>query len=916
MTARTPLVALLFIVALLGAVVLILDEPAGRAQNGPAAVQVSEAGVEPQGSVAPRGGSASVDGPTVQRLATETLQFADWAQPPLPLLATGRVTGRLVDVRGQAIAGEPVELLVPDDPWRVLLRDDEKVELVDRGVSDEAGRFDLAARAGARQHLRGGGLRWARTGGVVVSAGDDVELELAEGLALTGYVLEQESGLPVPGAWVGSFSGTDKLLTRADQRGFFSLTPLPDEGVLIGAFLEGYDIGYHESVVPGWGPLTIELPPGRPVHGRVIDRQSDQGVPGAAVALELKSAAREVGKPDPFTGQRTIVEWTAVTGVDGRFSLEGCPSGQFRISVTADGYVPGGSDRYADRVLGPDQQVTVALNPAALITGQVVVEGGAAAVGAQVVLLSTSGPVAESAADDQGSFLLDLSTWDGKGALVISARDAAGRRASHRLRKRTRPVELSLVEPLVLGVMVSGATGPQAGAQVVITSDEAEPTLGTTDAGGRVHLVHPLAGLDIRRATVQARYGAAESLPQTIILSEPRPSDPLILDLTEGDWFTGVVQDIYGTPISQATVTVGHGGFGRADSSGYFSVGPVIYDPAKTVGLRAEAPGYHRAKLAEVTPQQSLVITLEPVVLWKGKVSDAVTGEPLDVFRGRVFVEKFEDGKSVWKPGERAEVTGVPGEFAIELGEAGTLKLQLRAPEYMTGESQPVPFDGVNSPPWTDLFLNRAALLDVFVSDSAGRPVSGYSLSVVPEARAQKSALPGGSVRKKSKSSRTERDGKVRFNLGEGGSYRLASGPGEWLDERAFTVRPGPPTERFMNVGGTGSVSVVVLGEDGEIMTRPKASVRSLGADHKHSVKRRLGQLVDGDELVASGLPEGRYELEVHQRGYVTVSREIWISVGGVSRESVELELEPPLEAGQLNQQMIEQLKALGYIGG
>ena len=918
MTARTSLVALALIVALLAAVVVLLDEPAS-VDPGVAAVS---GGQPPPGSptaVTPDVEGLDTDGEAQSRLVAETP-----AMPALSLdqqgllLPTGEVAGRLVDALGQPIPGEPVDLLAMDDPWWTALRHDETPEVVDRGFSDAEGRFVLAARAGAVQVLHAGGLHWSRVRGVPVSAGDTVEIELADGLVLSGYVVEQETGLPVPRAWVGSFAGTDKLLTQADERGFFSLSPLPDEPVLIGAFLEGFDIGYTESAVPGWGPVEITLPPGRPIDGRILDRETNAAIAGASVALQMKSVGRDGSEPDPFEGQSTLSEWTAVTDDDGRFTLEGCPSAQFRVMVSAEGYVPSGYDRYSDRVLGADQVLTVMLSPAEALVGQVTVAAdGAFASGAQLLLSSASGPVSNATADEEGRFSLDLASWDGRGKLIVSARDAEGRRGSHRVRKRSREVELALVEPLALEVLVTGPDGPVAGAQVAMTSQEAQPTQTTTDGEGRARLVHPLAGPDITAATVQARYGAAHSLARKVLIGEDRPDEPMLLDLSAGAWVQGVVQDIYGVPLAYAMVSVRGRGAARSDSDGHFSVGPVDVEPDETVTVTAYAEGFRPLTLRDVSPLQPAVLTLEAVVTWQGKVSDATTGEPLEVFSGRVLVETFESGSSAWRTGAVTQPASGPGEFAVEMDEAGTVKLQVRAPDYVTGESASVLFDGLNPPPWTDVFLTRAALLDVTVTDSAGRPVQGYALSAIPAAAAKKSDLPKGKLRKKSKSSRTGGDGKVRFNLGAGGLFRLASGPGAWVEDFDVNVRAGGVTERFLNVGGTGSVAVVVRDETGEFMARPRASVRSIGSEHKHSVKRRLHETTDGEQMVVTGLPEGRYEVDVSHRGYVKVRREVLVTAGGVARAEFELELASGSgESGVLDKKMLKQLRALGYLDG
>jgi hypothetical protein len=895
MNVRTALAALVLIVAVLAAVMMLLVDEGGTPTNEAGPVLSVPDPSSTATDMAPAGGSAEPVAADASRLVVEAPPVDLLSARPADLLATGVVSGRLVDSRGQPISGEPVDLLASDDAWWTVMRRDEQPDVVDRGFSDNQGRFVLAARAGAMQELRAGGLRWTRVIGVTVSAGDEVELELGVGQALEGMVIDQETGVPVEGAWVGSFSGVDKLLARTDRRGLFSLTPLPDEVVLVGAFFEGYDIGVHEPVAPGWGRIVIELPPGRVIDGRVYDRKSDLPVVGAAVVVAILNEAHEAGLPDPFEGKRTIEEWTAVTDAEGRFSIDGCPSSQFRVEVKADGYLLSRSDRYVERSLGEEDVLAIGLAPVEALTGRVVVgTDGVPAMGARVELREPDGHVVSALADSEGRFSLDLTNWSGRGPVIVAAVDDQGRHASHRVRKRSdKEIELSLVGPLMLEVLVTAPSGPVEGAQVVITSNEVEPTLAMTDASGRARLLHPLGGADVKKAVVQARYGAAQSVPKVLPLKDGPPAGPLLLDLSEGAWYAGLVQDIFGAPLPHALVVVRNGGFDRADAEGRFDVGPVDIEAGKAVTLLAQAKGFRPTSLKDVYPNQNVVLTLDPVVTWRGRVSDATTGDPLTVFNGRVLVETFDEGKLVWRRGAATRLAGPAGEFSVELEEAGTLKLEIRAPDSLAAQSLPEVFDGLNPPPWVDMFLGKAAVLKVFVTGSNGSPVSGYSVAIVKAERAGDSSAPSGKLRKQSRSARTGSDGHASFNLGEGGRYRLASGPGRWLDEQELLVLPGPPTEHYLRVGGTGGVSLLVRDLQGEFVANVKASVRSVGGDHVHSVKHRLADSADDESLYTKGLPEGRYKLDFGKRGYRKASEEVIVTAGRLQHVDAVLELIP-----------------------
>jgi len=153
----------------------------------------------------------------------------------------------------------------------------------------------------------------------------------------------------------------------------------------------------------------------------------------------------------------------------------------------------------------------------------------------------------------------------------------------------------------------------------------------------------------------------------------------------------------------------------------------------------------------------------------------------------------------------------------------------------------------------------------------------------------------------------------VRLNLGEGGRYRLASGPGRWLDGHEIQVHPGLTTKHYLGIGGTGGVSLVVRDLEGEYVSKVKASVRSVGGDHVHSVKHRLQDSLADESLYTTGLPEGRYLLEYGKRGYQKAREEIVVTAGRVRHTDAVLELIPmPDKKDGSGSKSV--LRALGYL--
>ncbi|HTE05433.1 MAG TPA: carboxypeptidase-like regulatory domain-containing protein, partial [Planctomycetota bacterium] len=296
-------------------------------------------------------------------------------------LVPGRITGVLVDAAGKPVPREPVLLLLERDPW--LRRagragDNERPrQLLASAQSGSDGRFSLEAHAGVRHALLAGGASWARSAVAPVLAGDELRVVLAEGRQLEGSVVDAATGASLANAYVLALAPDDALMVRSDEAGHFRIGPVPDQAVTVGGWAPGFEVKLQPEVSAASGPLTLELAAGREVHGRVLDRISQQPVTsGGTLTLSVDVMARLAGEP-VATLPAVVQTATATLDENGAFTFPPGPSMGFDIRTRAEGYVPDAWDRAENRPLGAGDEVLIALWPLGSVAGIVQHDGSA-----------------------------------------------------------------------------------------------------------------------------------------------------------------------------------------------------------------------------------------------------------------------------------------------------------------------------------------------------------------------------------------------------------------------------------------------------------------------------------------------------------------------------------------------------------
>lgn len=895
---RLVLIAAAVLAVLGGAFWLLQDDDAGAAEPSLAPLGESLA-VTPAMDLGSADAGAS-DGPAVitPLAAVEHRDLLAVEPASSGLLADARVAGLLLDERGQPVAGEQVDLFVQSDAWEPGAQwpapDDEPGSTpLSRARSDGDGRFSLAARPGARHVLRAGGRRHPRTTVHDVHAGDELSIDLQAPRTLVGQVFEAETGAVVAGAWVSARGEHAHQLTRADDEGVFAITPLPAEALTVVAWSPGHELAVLKEQVPGFDEPVLELPPGRELVGRVIDRVTEEPVVGAQVRYVLDTDVRLQSVADPLQTALEVYELTAETDELGSYRIDDAISWGFRVEIEAEGYVPESVDRHRLKPLKPGHELVTRLRPRLPVVIDVQAEGAPVA-GARTWVRETAGAVlADGFSDEDGLVELELEAWEGRERLWVRGTDDQGRSGRAFVGKDVHlPVSLELFPTYELQVRAVREGEVVPGAQVAVLGQHGMVWTAGTGADGVASFVITMSSaMEVLR--IQARHGGRQSLENTYLLAldgqTPQLRDtldatvyegPVDLELDAGAYLRGQVVDTWGQPVAGARIA----SHGHTDAEGRFELGP-LREVDQRMAVFAEG---HRKGLIEATPpDDEVLVVLEPVITWEGRVLDASSGLPAERFEGLLEREVQSDEGFAWKPiKSKVERGVVPGEWTVALPEAGRYRVRLLVPDHLPAFSDVVDFDGINAPPFADVVSSPAAVLVVLLLDTTGMPVPGVDLQLAAWARASQFDRPTGRATRGAVRRRTDTAGRARFDLGQGGSYRLAN-KAEWIGPGRLDVLPGPAREQIVRIPATGSLIVRVLDDTGAPQAA-KVTAKSVGKP-AYQVRRvvRTDPKAAPEGAPIERLPPGTYELSVSLRDHHAPAEQVLVIAARTSHVDV-----------------------------
>jgi RNA polymerase sigma factor (sigma-70 family) len=599
--------------------------------------------------------------------------------------------------------------------------------------SEARGRFRLSGLLPGRYTVTATGASHLPARAVVslTGTGGRVELRLGRaGVTLSGRVTDAVAG-PVPGAFVRAYARSfDETEPRAvyqavsDAQGRYQIAVAPGRYALAAS---GTGYATQSSRVHAAVDQVIDfaLPPGARLGGRVV--ASGAAVPGATVRLlpEGEGDAR-----------------VAMTGPDGQFVFEDVAPGGYRL-WGGTGALAGQAAVPLRLALGDRQEdATLALEAAGLVSGRVVREGdGTPVSGAEVSVADGDHAVASTQTDRDGRYRLG-GVLPGQYFLDVRS---PGRASARRPVAVKEPGETPQ-QPVALGpaANVRGRVVARGGAAVAdaqvtarvrgIGRAPGRTLVARTDEGGRFVLPDIDPG-EITLAVDAGARGRADLRKSPLAAGETRQVE---LTLGPGVSVSGTVRFEEGTPAAGAIVTAappdGEMVQTRTDDHGRFALGslppgellvaawPQGGDtPLGVVDLRARRASIYRLR----KPGRRAVVELQlprafPTVA--GVVTDG-TGAP-------VSGATVELASAVDWPGQRGvawTLSGADGRFTFERVPLSSPAVVVSHPAYAAGP--PVAIAGAE----TRIRLAAPATMSGLVTDPAGRPIPRYRISAIAD---------------------------------------------------------------------------------------------------------------------------------------------------------------------------------------
>jgi RNA polymerase sigma factor (sigma-70 family) len=668
---------------------------------------------------------------------------------------SGDVAGRVLGPGGQVIAGAVVKAFCLSTRGRPPRQG---ARATPGSTTGADGRFRIAGLTPCLYALSAGaeGFVGSSRLGVEVKSGtnlQDVDLQLGEGgFTLSGRVMDASSG-PIPGAvvrlngWVPSrvegIQGRHLWETVTDQQGRYHAQVLRARYDLV-ALADGYGPGRAFVDVAGNETHDFRLAPAAQLLGRVIIASDRTVVAGAEVRAE-GTEGEALGPSVPFT-----------TDGEGRFNITGLAPGPYRLIARKGTLVAALAQPVVVAAASVTRDLELALAPGLVLEGTVrargkAVSGADVQLGARTSMRLWALPPLRGVSDQTGRFSLD-GVLPGEYRLTLAAPGFPPFQMELSMRQSLSKV-IELEDHIVVSGRVFTSRGdPARGAQVqawVQPRDAdrvASAGLATADDQGRFELARLGPGDLTLRARHRGEIARIEAQP--VAAGERRD---LVVRLAAGATVSGVVTWDDGSPADGIRILSLQGGWGvegdeviRTAADGSFTAGPfsggIVSVVAQSTGGSTGWGGPTRPDQAEVKVSEGEQKTGIRLVV--SRRARSIGGLVLDG-RGRplagasVSAALEVAGRSFKRSAQsHRTLTANDGSFTIDDLPAGVYTLFAGHPEHAEAARTGVAAGAAD----VRLTLGRAGTLAGVVVNSEGKPLSSYSLLVVPPSIARETA--------------------------------------------------------------------------------------------------------------------------------------------------------------------------------
>lgn len=473
-------------------------------------------------------------------------------------------------------------------------------------------------------------------------AAQPFEIALERGASIYGHVFIQGTTKPAAGADVTIWGDWKRTKAAADgSYEIFGLAPgeiriFSRHGALL-SFLREDELD-KVAIIEGLrnGPHDIIVKPVLAVEGRITNKATGQPIAGARVDAGLDFLA-------------------STTGADGRYRVEGLYAKSYTINAKADGYV-GASSQYTMDDSRPNI-LDLALEPGASANVLVVDESGAPVPAARI--LNDRGSVHDrkgETGDDGKIVVTGLSPTDAETGYLYAQKE--GYNSSARIKPMfsqstvTPSITLTLTRDVRKAGVFAGRVTDESGEpleNVTVRFSPAwrhsfvEGNKTITNASGE-YTLHVEAPQSSWRLTAFVE-GRAPDWKYNVVPGTAEQPSRVDFKLGPPHWLELQVQDEQKNPVSGVWIVTGPNDEMR--SQDYFPGNEINVEtppngllrfdnlPATDVKIEVSGDGWTRHQEV-VAVDKRVTVTLRPDGILKGRVVDAVTGDPITKFNIKV----------------------------------------------------------------------------------------------------------------------------------------------------------------------------------------------------------------------------------------------------------------------------------------
>lgn len=557
-----------------------------------------------------------------------------------------------------------------------------------------------------------------------------VVVHVDRGVEISGHVVLAD-GTPVADAIVETPTGIMPRTANTASDGTFKIAGIAPGSTMVTAFSSDRRLSSTpRSVTAPASDVTITMPRGARVEGRIFDRATQQPVTDFTILLPGRANMNVVGPGSSFQGGQPI------HADDGHYALDNIPPGQLQLMVHATGYVAATRGDITAEDGKTVSGIDISLDRGASVSGRVTA-AGAPVAGTQVrVAFQRAAFFGNATSDGDGLYTLE-GLAEGDHTIEFQKQ---GFVILHKPVTITAGKDLNLDAELDPGHELHGRVVNHAGqgiamANVATAGGDGRPLAMVASDGEGNFVMQGLADGSYKLTARKEGYVSAEATD--VVLPQ---SGAVTLTMETGATINGHVAGIPPEQFTQVIVTAsGNTTRNQAyvDSSGSFTLSGMP-DGRVRVDAFLNAPGQRRtAPYKTITIENGVAPAVEMNFDEGITVSGHVTraGGPVTM-GGVIFVPSRQPGlpPSADRQVANAMISS-DGSYVASGLSAGDYDVRVNAPNIAFGTKFTVAASGT-----FDIDIRGALLRGHVVDASTGTPVSNASVAVLSRLPAYGSA--------------------------------------------------------------------------------------------------------------------------------------------------------------------------------